>query len=774
MRFLPYFCTVLAASTYAQAQDTVCSLPYESDGSSQSCPRSAPDAQAAAPQNEIPVHTLSRFDPAMPQRILEAFQGKKTTGAQCDERRLTCRPPDKAPYVKNLFWTFGKDNPVLEVALDPAVIEAVREAIGDEIVLYAANALVRAPGDVHHFHYDPENAPCPEDTVTVWVAVQGVTPETAIHVIPGTALLESDLPDIYDHWCSQRTTKGNPDPYCALLEKQPGTVTTCDLVKSSGLSCEGMVEAFRTHETASVLAVARREVPGATVVQPQMTDGQFVIMKGKTLHGAFLNPETVSAVPDTNRRKMEKKPQKRRIALQMHFGTPRCPLRLMNAFFFPPRPDSGGEMQRLILEGNNMWRYTVERQPPIYSAALRISGVGEGGSKFPLIAGPALNSSSPIPRLADPFLSPDFGLVGLDVQDYLGRMSDEWRSQNRRRVGKHSKPIPEPLAGSVVIARVENRKWDLIHTSAVATPSVSTFGRFKPISPRPSQALFAVEHNIALHQLGTIPHEHEAHENGVWELCWMEAGVVARLGEKETLLKAQKSGGGEKEKDLGEQLSELYPRTGHLWPLGPGDVVLQPGHLGHTFECVEGVDAEEVVNPELGWIPSPERREKLRSEIRGQKICVEHCVKIKSFRPTEVKKQMSDAKKNVGYSPPPSQTERQLQKENADAIRCTEKKPCDDLTKHHVFNVEKGLDPYFLKKWIEKKKESSGSPTRETADPSTLPQLTVFLLKGALSPVSPRTLPTQAASSPPEQGAAEALSTEKKSELLPVLPAAHL
>uniref|UniRef100_A0A0G4H9N9 Uncharacterized protein n=1 Tax=Chromera velia CCMP2878 TaxID=1169474 RepID=A0A0G4H9N9_9ALVE len=360
------------------------------------------------------------------EALLKTYSGRRGAQTFCSRDSRTCAPSPGGVHVKQIVWESGYPNPLLDLALRSEIIEAVQEEIGPDVVFYAGSVVSKFPGDIHHFHYDPENQPCPEKSATVWIALEGVHPErgNGIQLVSGTANLQSPLEDVYDRWCDPPVPEteqnkdadalsGVGDPYCKLLRQSTGTVTSCSQTQRAGLNCTAMHERFHLQEMASVLAAVRREVPEAELVCPPVSDGDFIVMPGKTVHGTA---EPWADVAESSGRSLEgsvaeggsgkkgRRQQRRRskasrFIAQLHYGSPQCQLLLLNSWHFPPVPtesdlggmgvqlrsDSitsgrdvsavmGGQSQPVFESFSEQWRFAVQHLPRLYSFGLQVSG----------------------------------------------------------------------------------------------------------------------------------------------------------------------------------------------------------------------------------------------------------------------------------------------------------------------------------------------------------------------------------------------------------------
>jgi hypothetical protein len=71
-----------------------------------------------------------------------------------------------------------------DLAMNPKIIDAVTELIGDDIILWGSGMVTRPPGFNHPWHSDIESALPPEKTCTAWIAIENVSFDTSLQIIP--------------------------------------------------------------------------------------------------------------------------------------------------------------------------------------------------------------------------------------------------------------------------------------------------------------------------------------------------------------------------------------------------------------------------------------------------------------------------------------------------------------------------------------------------------------------------------------------------------------
>jgi len=118
--------------------------------------------------------------------------------AECQEilksiRADEFRPPlvwDKGTATTSPAW--------YALAKHDRFTDRVSELIGEDLILWGAQSLLRVPQQVHQWHDDMESATSGEGFVSVWMGIKDTTPETSLKVVPGSHTFNRLLFDIAD------------------------------------------------------------------------------------------------------------------------------------------------------------------------------------------------------------------------------------------------------------------------------------------------------------------------------------------------------------------------------------------------------------------------------------------------------------------------------------------------------------------------------------------------------------------------------------------------
>ena len=136
---------------------------------------------------------------------------------------------------------------IFELATRPALVSAVSAILGEDVVLWGASSVLRAPGVSHPWHTDIESGAPEGGFVTAWIGVEHTTRESAPQLITRSHRLGLTVQE-------------------ARLER-------------------GLQRDQATAE--ALLDVARERDRAAVLVQPDMTNGDAILFDGRLWHGSF-------------------------------------------------------------------------------------------------------------------------------------------------------------------------------------------------------------------------------------------------------------------------------------------------------------------------------------------------------------------------------------------------------------------------------------------------------------------------------------------------------
>jgi uncharacterized cupin superfamily protein len=191
--------------------------------------RLAPSPQVAAFRRDGFIAPVDLLTPAQCQLILKHYR--------LDPRR------DRRGGRKALA---ARDRLFFDIATRPALLALLKPILGDDIILWGARVINREPGAVHDWHTDIESAAPHGRFVSVWIGLESTCKESALSL------------------ASRSHRFGKPIQRVMKEKRLSRSETTTD----------------------KVAAWARELDAAATVVQPEMKDGQAIVFDGRLWHGS--------------------------------------------------------------------------------------------------------------------------------------------------------------------------------------------------------------------------------------------------------------------------------------------------------------------------------------------------------------------------------------------------------------------------------------------------------------------------------------------------------
>lgn len=221
-------------------------------------------------------------------------------------------------------WVKGfaaSDRLLYELAMQPSLVNTVKELIGPNVILWGVSFVDRTTGEAHPWHTDIETSAADVGTVTAWIGLENTSVDSSLNVIRGSHRI------------------GAP------LQKVAGE--------------HAIARDQRTAE--SSLKLARELLPQADLVRPDMRDGQAVFLDGRLWHGS-LNTRTNG----------------RRRAVLLQYASADRPIRIPDwsqldwPFVFQPSPLPpvvlvAGQAEAKVNRVVQPPRRSSEQLPPLYS-----------------------------------------------------------------------------------------------------------------------------------------------------------------------------------------------------------------------------------------------------------------------------------------------------------------------------------------------------------------------------------------------------------------------
>jgi len=183
----------------------------------------------------------------------EGFLGpiRLFTPEQC---RRIARHLRRSGLPAPIEWEKGRaasDRVFYDLATQPVLLALLTSLLGEDLILWGASAVVRAPGAMHPWHCDMESAAPAGGFITAWIGLEHTSRDSVLQLISR----------------SHRMGK--------TVQQARGE--------------RGLRRDLAT--PAAMLAVVREAEPGAALVQPEMSDGDALVFDGRLWHGS-LNQRT--------------------------------------------------------------------------------------------------------------------------------------------------------------------------------------------------------------------------------------------------------------------------------------------------------------------------------------------------------------------------------------------------------------------------------------------------------------------------------------------------
>jgi quercetin dioxygenase-like cupin family protein len=133
-----------------------------------------------------------------------------------------------------------------DVGADERILDRVRPALGDDIILWGAHLVIKKDAEVHPFHTDIESADPAGGFVTVWIGLENTTRRSGLKFVPGSHRYGVTIQE---------------------LNHRNG-------VPRAGSTDETTLGAARTHDA------------NAVIVQPEVGNGEALVFDGRIWHGS--------------------------------------------------------------------------------------------------------------------------------------------------------------------------------------------------------------------------------------------------------------------------------------------------------------------------------------------------------------------------------------------------------------------------------------------------------------------------------------------------------
>ncbi len=260
-------------------------------------------------------YATDRPDSAQAEFAARGFLGPITILSADSARQLKrtlAKSPAPDTWAKGAAVTCAD---YYEIATHPAILDRVASLLGEDVMLCGANLAEREPGQIHHWHADVHVANPIGRAVTVWLGLENVNQESALHLLPGSHTF-----GVCPLECAQRE------------EKSATQITEEDVVN---WACEVQ--------------------PNSHILKLDIGDGDALFFDGRMWHGSH----------NTNS-------QKWRTALLLHYATPDKPIRMHQAVHqWPFRYIDDPQPPCQMVRGTDCFHVNRMVSAPLLSSSLK-------------------------------------------------------------------------------------------------------------------------------------------------------------------------------------------------------------------------------------------------------------------------------------------------------------------------------------------------------------------------------------------------------------------
>ena len=139
-----------------------------------------------------------------------------------------------------------KDRAFYDIATRPQLLALLKQLLGDDVVLWGASIVERTPGQTHVWHTDIESSAPEGGFVSVWTGLEETSRDSALQLISRSHSFDKPI---------------QQEVYERKLNRGDATDDT-------------------------IVAWAREHDPMASIVQPDMSDGQALLFDGRLWHAS--------------------------------------------------------------------------------------------------------------------------------------------------------------------------------------------------------------------------------------------------------------------------------------------------------------------------------------------------------------------------------------------------------------------------------------------------------------------------------------------------------
>ena len=150
---------------------------------------------------------------------------------------LVASPPMSVDWPKGAAVS---SRMLLDLALQPAIIDPVVEILGSDVVLWGASVVTSPPGHVHPYHVDIETSHPDARTVSVWIGLENTTRDSSLSLTARSHRFGVPIQQVARDKQRRRGEYGEGEILAWATERDPGaSIVTLDISDGEAIWFDG-------------------------------------------------------------------------------------------------------------------------------------------------------------------------------------------------------------------------------------------------------------------------------------------------------------------------------------------------------------------------------------------------------------------------------------------------------------------------------------------------------------------------------------------------------
>jgi len=137
--------------------------------------------------------------------------------------------------VPGAEWRKGRavtERFIYEIAAHPRIVKALRELRGEDIILWGASIMDRAPGETQPWHTDIESASPAGGFVTVWIGLENTSAESGLRIVSRSHRLRKPVQEARHERGIARDLATDEEMLAIVREREPHAAILMPVVKN--------------------------------------------------------------------------------------------------------------------------------------------------------------------------------------------------------------------------------------------------------------------------------------------------------------------------------------------------------------------------------------------------------------------------------------------------------------------------------------------------------------------------------------------------------------